>query len=294
MDASKRQAFLEHLDEMFRKSADFVYTLSKYTCSRGYTDQSNCSWYHGAWQYLRIQNKVSAPTWHLEFYYDSLSAILKDGDKVLISSTADYTMLALLISVIKSLALNIDITVTDICQTPLIICEWYAEEINYPIQTIQEDICSLNLKFFYNLVITDAFLTRFKQNDKQEVVEKWYNLLEAGGSVITTARVENLVNTDKVTANPEESNLFLSANQKSILNDSQHKKPKIESICRQYAEKIYSYPFKSHQEVINLLKTYNFTVNNFYQALVTGEFKPRKYCRIVAQKNKDLTKRLLT
>ena len=87
------KSFEERLSGFIKYSTDFAYILLKHTCGVGYVNKENCSWYHGVWQYLRLCDKASAPTWHFEFYTQVLDRILKEGTSILISSAADYSML---------------------------------------------------------------------------------------------------------------------------------------------------------------------------------------------------------
>jgi len=47
--------------------------LSAAHCVGGYLSGSSCSWYHSAWQYLRLIDMVSTPSWHGNFYADQLT-----------------------------------------------------------------------------------------------------------------------------------------------------------------------------------------------------------------------------
>ena len=93
------------------------------------THAASCRWYHSVWQYLRILDCVSSPQWHQSFYEKEIVASLascKTHISILISGTADYSLLYLIVNVIKkykSPEQNVSIDVVDLCETPLQICK---------------------------------------------------------------------------------------------------------------------------------------------------------------------------
>lgn len=160
-----------------------------------------CDWYHGAWQYLRVLDCVSAPQWHESFYVDQLNEAIdgKDGSvSVLISGTADYSILHLIVETVKTSGKTIEIDIVDLCQTPLEICKWYIEEFRRAEPLLSDrfsfNLFRRNIALFdkgkrYDVICTDAFLTRFSSDEAQSIVDKWSKLLKASGRIITTVRV---------------------------------------------------------------------------------------------------------
>ena len=287
-----KKLFESKLNVFLKQSADFNYIISKRLCKTGYVDKEDCSWYHGVWQYLRLCDRASAPTWHFEFYTNALSNFLKEGDSILISSAADYSMLAVVIEVVKHLKINVSITVADICETPLIINEWYSEQIDFPIKLLRVDLRKMNIKNKYNIIITDAFLTRFNNNEKGVIIERWSNSLKSGGYVITTIRLEPNLKGELIT--PEKvyvkdyigylnnclTNIFCSTGNKC------RKIEKILNLATTYSKKMISYPFSDEKDIIKLFEKYNFKIVESQVARVKGEFRSTSYCRIIAQSKK--------
>ena len=56
------------LEEPLVLSADLVHGVAPVLCTSDHVDSFGCEWYHGTWQYLRLLNMVSTPTWHSQFY----------------------------------------------------------------------------------------------------------------------------------------------------------------------------------------------------------------------------------
>jgi hypothetical protein len=84
------------LEEPMVTTAPLSFEVAPILCRGDYVSLDDCSWYHSIWQFLRIFNLVSTPTWHSQFYIYSLGSIsvLGEFNRVLISGTADYSMLA--------------------------------------------------------------------------------------------------------------------------------------------------------------------------------------------------------
>ena len=145
------------LEEPMLKSAPLMSMISEVMCKGSQMCAEDCSWYHRIWQYLRIFDVASTPTWHYQFYIDSLQRLfaMRKNIKILISGTADYSMLAHLLYAFSKLDREDEITVLDLCQTPLVLCEWYASQEGKKIKTIQQDILKFNKQEYFDLIITD-------------------------------------------------------------------------------------------------------------------------------------------
>jgi hypothetical protein len=279
MDTNSKDIFQKHLSEMLKKSANFSYLVSKRICTGGY-NSSSCCWYHSAWQYLRIIDKVSSPTWHLDFYFDTLIETIKEGSKILISGTADYSLLALIFESARFLNVKVDLTVTDICDTPLLLCEWYASEMNFSISTIQGNILELKNLGDFDIVITDAFLTRFSKSDKKAIIKKWLSFLTNQGNIITTIRIGHGI---EVKASDVEKEIFIQDAIREINLYDNIFPESIRDLINDYANNIISYPFDNENDMDELFS--NLAMKNIFFHPVAGEFRPTDYCLINYQKS---------
>lgn len=177
--------------EPLSESADINYEFALLYCKNGVMSSGDCTWYHSVWQYLRIIDKVSSPEWHSAFYENCFEKLMKKKNtpKVLISGTADYSLLAYVYHSSKKLKKNAEIFVLDTCKTPLKICEWYAEKQGFKITVLNMSVFDLpKLNKQFDLICCDAFLTRFSEDDANRVVANWYNALTRKGVVVTTVR----------------------------------------------------------------------------------------------------------
>jgi hypothetical protein len=156
----------------------------------------SCDWYHSTWQFLRLVDMVAVPDWY-PFYVESITEVLleKPTAKIFISACADYGMLAKLHEAMEEYQFktgekcNPQITIADICLTPLQNAKWYADNASIKLETL---ICdNIILGNFpeseFDLIITDEFLSVIKDDLKQAVVDKWKYLLRPGGCIVTTA-----------------------------------------------------------------------------------------------------------
>lgn len=263
--------------------------LSYAHCEGGYLSSSSCSWYHSAWQYLRLIDMVSTPSWHEGFYKNELDRFLEKNDqiRILISGTADYGMLEQIFSV-NDISRIDEVMIIDLCNSPLSICDEYNRrrkkgklKINKLKQDIRKTVIANET---FDLILTDAFLTRFSTEDRIDIVVKWFDLLKPGGMVLTTARVEN--NKEKVISTKADIIRYKKKVENKIKASGElmhHLHNKILSKAEEYAKNIISYPLKNEDEVRSLFKHYKLSINLHS---VKGEIQENTlYAQIKAQKS---------
>jgi len=136
------------------------FKIAKERCNGGYPDPSDCAWYHGNWMLLRYLGLVSNPFWHEKFYHKALQDIVGSSDRnVLVAGTADFSMPLLCYEAgVKN------ISVCDICDTPLIICKKVSELINANWNVFKQDITA-DSTMHYDVVINDAFYQGFRTKE---------------------------------------------------------------------------------------------------------------------------------
>ena len=174
----------------------------------------NCAWYHGTWQYLRLLDMVAVPDWHRDFYNEALGNILKrkPDANVLISAAADYGMLAMLHEAMELTGSSPRVVVYDICKTPLLSCQWYAERHGIRIETKCDDLIANPIpEAPFDLIVTDEFFTVLKAEYKPLISKKWKELLKPGGSVVTVAMMGNITTPELRRRYAERARQFLEA-----------------------------------------------------------------------------------
>jgi len=270
------------------ESAHLMRTLAEKLCRGSYLDRDGCSWYHSAWQYLRMLDMVSTPDWHERFYTRAISEAWKYSThtkayNVLVCGLADYAMLAHVVRVLRNLDASALITVFDICETPLRICQWWADKHGASICACKGDALALNFRHsVFDLIVTDSFLTRFSPESKNLVTKQWLRVLRSGGMVVTTVRL----GTRRI-ASPSRNDVHdfeLRARtlaSKSKIPDS----VAIDMIARTYASRIVSYPV-DEREISDIFAGFKISSE---RVTTKGEFAPTEYLQIVAKKSPMLS-----
>ena len=263
---------------------------------RSYVDRSeSCRWYHSAWQYLRLLRLVSTPDWHADFYRRALSDAFANGAKrVLISGTADYAMLDHVVRAIpESRRQTVQISVLDLCATPVHMCELYERQFMQPagyrgLQCLRGvDILQNNqTESSFDIVVTDAFLTRFPPVQQAAVVTAWHRLLSVGGTVITTIRLST-GGDGSTRATPEQRKKFVDRIRSLIHEENgsfgvlRPKENEIISLADTYAARMRSQQVGQEANIIDLFEPL-FKVSVETETM-RGEFQlETKYARVIA------------
>ena len=268
------------------------------------THTSSCNWYHSVWQYLRVLDCVSAPQWHQDFYVKNIRDCIqgKKNISILISGSADYSLLHLILYAISDIDVTAEIDVVDLCNTPLNICKWYTKKIikpdkpsNIQISEYQSNITMFRVEKKYDVICTDAFLTRFSSSTTRSVVETWGRLLAPTGWIITTVRIhpEECTVQPTVAALSQDVDSFLTKvrNRYSSLTDEERIKMKISLEELSFMSFRYILRMKSNilgqQSDIDKLFTesqLNVDKSRSQLATVDGEVKETEYYRVIARK----------
>ncbi len=299
-----RQLLLESCGIMAKYAKDcrndYVAHNSSQTSSE---NTSCCDWYHSAWQYLRVLDCVSSPQWHYEFYKSAFEKVFseKTNVKILISGTADYSFLYLIISLLaNNKKVTVEIDVVDLCPTPLEICKWLKKNLknsnkNWTVKTIQSNITMYSSEYKYDIICSDAFLTRFSVQESKSILSKWEEILNDGGRVITTVRLRDMTQESKLRliALSSDINIFckkviskyklLTKEEKNKLNISVED---LRFMAFRYIVRMKSNALGGKAEVENLFKCNGLEIIGGDSDIgsVVGEIRETNYYRIVAQK----------
>lgn len=275
------------LEEPMVTTAPVANLLAPVLCRGDHVSREDCSWYHGVWQYLRIFDMVSTPTWHASFYLDALSALARTGchSKILISGTADYSMLAHVLWAYRDAKPSANVTVIDLCETPLFLCKWYATLVGTRVATIAMDLLECRDDGLFDVIATDAFLTRFLPSERSRVGVKWAGLLRSGGQLITTARIEPGQAGDTSMASDEDVDAFRArADQEAnrwhgLLGIG---RAQIATMAANYARRMVSHSFRSIDEIVQLLRESGFDVVEMRARDTPGEMASTTYAEAIA------------
>jgi hypothetical protein len=274
------------LEEPLVLTADLLNGVAPVLCTGDHVDQSGCDWYHGTWQYLRLLQMVSTPTWHHDFYRKELASALHtcgDSPNTLITGTADYSMLAYLAESAKQNKTNARLHVLDQCATPLFACRWYAKRNHIELVAHEDDVIQFshrNARMF-DLICTDAFLTRFDRSATQAVLAAWSELLKPGARLVTTIRIheKSLTARDPETAIKDfrERAMKRARRWEPFLRKSS---VEIGELAEVYARSMRSNPIGDEIEIKSLLETAGFEIVTSQVGEVPGELFPTVYLRV--------------
>ncbi len=277
------------LEEPLVLSADLINGVANVLCSGDHVDKDNCSWYHGTWQYLRLLDLVSTPTWHDLFYRSAFQRILeaKPRARVLISGTADYSLLAYLFGAARRSGATPDIVVLDQCATPLFACRWFSKHFGTNVTTVQANVFDAKKVTGggFDLVTSDAFLTRFSEAGGTSVAKIWFDVLKQGGRAVTTVRLhENAVEVrdeeravlDFVTR----ARVRLPRWKQFLRQSSQY----LYSSIEHYARKMVSNRIGGEHDIVRSFEAHRFGILSTEVAKVPGELYPTIYLRLEAER----------
>jgi len=275
------------LEEPMITSAPLAREVAGVLCKGSYLAGEDCAWYHSIWQYLRVFNLVSTPTWHADFFLREirLSLSLKEHLRILITGSADYSTLAHVLWVGSQEKKRPTVHVLDICPTPLFLCQWYAGYVDASIDTIQDDVFEFSPEEKYDLITTDAFLTRFEPSLQPNLVRRWSELLTPGGRLVTTVRLDPSAPAEGLIASSTQAEEFARrAMQGATLweevlgVDPQE----ISDAARIYASRMRSFPVSSVDQLRQMFEEAGFTLEEMTTAEVPGEMASTVYAEIVA------------
>ena len=290
LDFAMRQSKMiysdDFLQEPLMQSADMLYEAATVFCSNDHVNSKSCQWYHSIWQYLRLLDMVSTPSWHHDFYCKHLLSNVGHGGpaNVLISGTADYSMLAYVYHVANEKSIRATVSVLDMCETPLIACQWYAKKTGKTVIPIKENIFKYSTQLKYDMICADAFLTRFAGEQLMSVLKKWKELLQDNGSIVTTVRVHD--DAHACPAIPEE-DAVQKFKTKAIQRTEVWGKyinltPEEMGVkAEYYARTMVSNFLGSKEHIIKTINQCGFVIEHIEDVEVAGELYPSRYLRLV-------------
>ena len=252
-----------HPQEPLRESAPLALAFAANGCGIDPLTGSNCAWYHGTWQYLRILGIGAAPGAQGSQLTDALRQLARTGafPRILLSGSADYSLLAHVLYAYDLEKAAAKPTVVDLCKTPLYLCEWYGKRYSRSVNTVAANILDFDSIEPFDLVCTHAFMGYFTPEQRKNLLDKWYSLLRSGGRVITIQRIRPDTRHDIVRFTSEEKAAFIHkvksealANRDSLDIDT----GKLVAAAGIYAEQFFTYPIKSREELVSLFTTAGF------------------------------------
>jgi len=255
---------------------DMSKTAQKH-CNGGLPDEFDCEWYHGSWCLLRCLGLVSNPFWHENFYTKKVSSF--SSKNIAIIGTAGISMPYL----VSKLQPSSNISIIDICATPLKSCESFSLQNNLNWNTLKKDIATFSTESNYDLIVNDAFLTRFPKENKKDILGHIAKALQKDGYYITTIR-KGIYKKDGYKSNEKDRKKFI---EKAIQKGKElfpNQESIIEAKATTYINNMLSFPIEDILEIKNLFNSVDLNITDINEQNVVGESESTIYFQVVAQK----------
>ena len=173
------------IEDLPRIAAE-AYALSARLCG-------DCRNQHALWSYLRLSRASTGAEKQDSKLEAELRGFFAGGrTHVLIAGAQDTGLLALVARAGAGFRLNI--TVLDICGTPLELCGKLAGQWSLPIETVQQDLFDLDVEWRFDVVLVHGTLNFIAAERHAEVLRRLQRSLRPGG------RMALLFNTSRAVA----------------------------------------------------------------------------------------------
>jgi SAM-dependent methyltransferase len=175
--------------EPLSDSAPLAFAAAMAHCPR----DSACQVYHALWQYLRMAEIVRSVRVDGPIYVAVAEQLARAGRlrRVLITATADYSMLAHLAHGVRLGGAEVEFSILDQCATALRINAWYADRHGLDVHTIQADALEYDGRGDYDLICTHSLLTLLPPASRGRLFSQWRRSLAPGGRICFSNRVWN-------------------------------------------------------------------------------------------------------
>lgn len=226
-----------------------------------------CAWYHGFWQFLRAMGLAKTSGGQAVFLVDTLRSLIRSraAKRVLVSGSADYSMPAHVLFAFASENAPVDLTVLDLCETPLYLSRWYGQRVGSPIATVRSDILIYRTATPFDVVLTNSFIGNFDTSARPRLVAAWRQVLRPGGTVLLTNRLRPNVSASAVTFTPKQTQDFCDAVRQAAKRWQSvfdFDPEEVTRWARTYAERFRSFPLRSADEITSLLDAEKFAVDD--------------------------------
>jgi SAM-dependent methyltransferase len=150
-----------------------------------------CQNFHLLWPYLRIAQASGGDVAALTVRITLNRLLSRRGQRILIAGAADTGLLAI---VARAARPDTGIVVLDRCQTPLALCERFAQRWSRPIETMQLDLVELSVESGFDVVFAHSLLQFIPADRRVDVLSRLRRSLRPDGRLVivfrTSARIE--------------------------------------------------------------------------------------------------------
>src|SRR5258706_3274024 len=222
--------------------------------------------YHGFWQYMRLMGLGKTLSGQSERYLSTLDRLVREWARrpgaatpqVLISGCADYSMLAHVLHACGRLQQRVEVTVLDVCPTPLFLNEWYARRAAQPVTVVCADILQHHPADAYDLIVTSSFLRHFSPDVRPRMFQGYAAMLRAGARLVLANRIRPGSESEVVGFSPQQVENFAARAAKlsaSLPATAALTPDDAGRMARAYAQIFRSYPLNAEQSARALARS---------------------------------------
>jgi hypothetical protein len=177
----------KRIAEPLLESAPLAFATAMAQCPH----DSACQVYHAVWQYLRMAEVVRSVRVDGPIYAAVAQRMARAGRlrRVLVTGTADYSMLAHLAYGARLAGTEVEFSILDRCATALHLNEWYADRNGLDVRTIQADVLEYEGCDEYDLICTHSLLTLLPPASRGRLFGRWRTWLAQDGRICFSNRV---------------------------------------------------------------------------------------------------------
>lgn len=265
-------------DEPLAISAPIAWQHAQKTCRKNPVDDSSCLWNHGLWQFLRLMRLSGTAANRSGFYQRTLRAFFEENrtPRILVSGTADYAMLAQIVFAAQQTGATPDVTVVDICETPLYLNRWYAERRGIQIETVCSNMLDFKSSSSFDMVCTDSFLGRFPHALWPRLMTRWHALLRAdGGRLLTASQLRPASDPDCRVFDEKQTITFRDKVLDVVRQENMRFGLDTEELAHavtQYCKNQFSYPLRSESQLRQIIENAGFFIDDL-PVIISGSIK---------------------
>jgi SAM-dependent methyltransferase len=220
---------------------------------------------------LRLFELGISPSHHADFLLDAFSKTVVCGQtvRVLVSGAIDYSTFSHVLWACHQLGATADVTVVDLCETPLFLNLWYAQRVGVPVRTVRRSILDFECGTPFDIICTNAFFGQFSRQRRPDLMARWHRLLVPGGRVITVAPFRPGETREMVGFSAEEAYALRQAvllGAKRFRGYLDLAPEELARLAEAFAARMKIYPIGSLEEMATLFRTGGFSLDHLSSA----------------------------
>ena len=184
-----READIERLGEI----AAEAYAVAGRFCG-------SCRNLHALWPYIRLSRSSTGLERSGSVLETALRAFITGGlRKILIAGAADTGLLSLVLRAADDFGVNV--TVLDVCASPLELCRRLAGQWSIPVRTVKQDLADLDARQAFDLVLVHGTLHFIAGEKRLNVLARIHRGLRPNGRLVlffNTSRPSTIRKDDKL------------------------------------------------------------------------------------------------